>query len=154
MPFYEYECQSCKFYTEVMQKITDAPLRKCPSCGKSTLKKLVSAPVFRLKGGGWYETDFKSDQETKRNLAEKADASESKPAESTTEAKAADGKAETKTDAKAADTKPAAAKPGAAKPQSRPAARAAAREPAARKAPVQKSSKAKSKTRSARKGRR
>jgi len=154
MPFYEYECQSCKFYTEVMQKITDAPLRKCPSCGKSTLKKLVSAPVFRLKGGGWYETDFKSDQETKRNLAEKADASESKPAESTPEAKAADGKAETKTDAKAADTKPAAAKPGAAKPQSRPAARAAAREPAARKAPVQKSSKAKSKTRSARKGRR
>ncbi len=69
MPFYEYECASCKFYTEVMQKISDAPLKKCPSCGKSTLKKLISAPVFRLKGGGWYETDFKSDKESKRNLA-------------------------------------------------------------------------------------
>ena len=69
MPFYEYECASCKFYTEVMQKINDAPLKKCPSCGKSTLKKLISAPVFRLKGGGWYETDFKSDKESKRNLA-------------------------------------------------------------------------------------
>src|ERR1700736_5653532 len=68
MPFYEYECQSCKFYTEVMQKITDAPLTKCPSCGKRALKKLVSAPVFRLKGSGWYETDFKSAQENKRNL--------------------------------------------------------------------------------------
>ena len=68
MPFYEYECQACKFYTEVMQKISDAPLTKCPSCGKRALKKLVSAPVFRLKGGGWYETDFKSDKENKRNL--------------------------------------------------------------------------------------
>jgi len=69
MPFYEYECASCKFYTEVMQKISDPPLEKCPSCGKKALKKLVSAPVFRLKGGGWYETDFKSDKENKRNLA-------------------------------------------------------------------------------------
>jgi len=68
MPFYEYECQACKFYTEVMQKLSDAPLTKCPSCGKRALKKLVSAPVFRLKGGGWYETDFKSDKENKRNL--------------------------------------------------------------------------------------
>src|ERR1700742_4688252 len=69
MPFYEYECANCKFYTEVMQKISDPQLKKCPSCGKNTMKKLVSAPVFRLKGGGWYETDFKSDKENKRNLA-------------------------------------------------------------------------------------
>ena len=86
MPFYEYECASCKFYTEVMQKISDPPLEKCPSCGKKALKKLVSAPVFRLKGGGWYETDFKSDKENKRNLAgaEREESSsksdESKPA--------------------------------------------------------------------------
>ena len=71
MPFYEYECAKCKFYTEVMQKIADAPLEKCPSCGKKALKKLVSAPVFRLKGGGWYETDFKSDKEGKRNIADR-----------------------------------------------------------------------------------
>jgi putative FmdB family regulatory protein len=82
MPFYEYECQACKYYTEVMQKITDAPLTKCPSCGKRRLQKLVSAPVFRLKGEGWYETDFKSDKEAKRNLlaAEKEEAkAETKP---------------------------------------------------------------------------
>ena len=82
MPVYEYECQACKYYTEVMQKITDAPLIKCPSCGKRRLKRLVSAPAFRLKGGGWYETDFKSDKEAKRNLlaAEKEEAkAESKP---------------------------------------------------------------------------
>jgi putative FmdB family regulatory protein len=107
MPFYEYECQSCKFYTELLQKVSDAPLKKCPSCGKSTMKKLVSAPVFRLKGGGWYETDFKGDKENKRNLAidkEPDTASDSKPA------KGGAG------DAKATDAKPAAeAKPAETK---------------------------------------
>jgi putative FmdB family regulatory protein len=85
MPFYEYECQSCKFYTEIMQKISDPPLKKCPSCGKSTMKKLISAPAFRLKGAGWYETDFKSDKEDKRNLAvdKEPEAKESKPADAT-----------------------------------------------------------------------
>ena len=78
MPFYEYECPNCKFYTEVMQKISDAPLKKCPSCGKRTMKKLVSAPVFRLKGSGWYETDFKSDKEGKRNLADGARGAEAR----------------------------------------------------------------------------
>jgi len=69
MPFYEYECPACKYYAEVLQKISDPPIRKCPSCGKSGFKRLISAPVFRLKGSGWYETDFKSDQDQKRNLA-------------------------------------------------------------------------------------
>jgi putative FmdB family regulatory protein len=97
MPFYEYECQACKFYTEVMQKITDKPLTKCPSCGKKALKKLVSAPVFRLKGAGWYETDFKSDNENKRNLAgaEKEEAKPEPKAEAKAEAKA-EGKSEAK----------------------------------------------------------
>ena len=72
MPFYEYECRQCGHQFEAMQKISDAPLRKCPECGRSTLTKLVSAPIFRLKGGGWYETDFKSDQDKKRNLAGEA----------------------------------------------------------------------------------
>jgi putative FmdB family regulatory protein len=84
MPFYEYECQACKFYTEVMQKISDAPLTRCPSCGKRRLKKLVSAPVFRLKGAGWYETDFKGDKEDRRNLAG-SDAEEAPKAESASE---------------------------------------------------------------------
>src|SRR6187551_3777446 len=82
MPFYEYECPHCGYDEEVLQKITDKPLTQCPSCGKKGLKKLMSAPLFRLKGSGWYETDFKGDKEKKRNLAgaDKEEAkSESKP---------------------------------------------------------------------------
>ena len=89
MPFYEYECTHCKFYAEVMQKISEAPLKKCPSCGKNTMKKLISAPVFRLKGGGWYETDFKSDQDSKRNLADRP---EEPPKEDKKEGAAAESK--------------------------------------------------------------
>jgi len=105
MPFYEYECENCKFYTELLQKVSDEPLKKCPSCKKNTMKKLVSAPVFRLKGSGWYETDFKSDKENKRNLAvdkepESTSSEESKPAKA-----ASDSKASTP----AAESKPAAA---------------------------------------------
>lgn len=70
MPFYEYECSNCKFYVEALQKVSDPPLIKCPSCGEQTMQRLISAPVFRLKGSGWYETDFKSEKEAKRNLAE------------------------------------------------------------------------------------
>jgi len=69
MPFYEYQCATCGHRHEELQKVDDRPLRKCPGCGRSTLRRLVSAPVFRLKGGGWYETDFKADKETQRNLA-------------------------------------------------------------------------------------
>jgi putative FmdB family regulatory protein len=71
MPFYEYQCKSCGHDLEAMQKINDPPLKKCPHCGKSQLQRLMSAPVFRLKGGGWYETDFKGDQDNKRNLADR-----------------------------------------------------------------------------------
>jgi putative FmdB family regulatory protein len=116
MPFYEYECSSCKFYTEVMQKITDAPLKKCPSCGKSTLKKLLSVPNFRLKGGGWYETDFKSEKETKRNLAEgeKSEAKDSAAKEGDAkEAKPAGAADARTTQSKPADVKGPASKPAA-----------------------------------------
>ena len=80
MPFYEYQCKSCGHDLEAMQKITDRPLKKCPQCGKSQLQRLMSAPVFRLKGGGWYETDFKGDQDNKRNLADRPDADAPKEA--------------------------------------------------------------------------
>jgi putative FmdB family regulatory protein len=99
MPFYEYECPHCGYDEEVLQKINDKPLTKCPSCGKKGLKKLMSAPVFRLKGSGWYETDFKGDKENKRNLAG-ADKEEPK----------VEAKPDAKADAKA-DAKPEAAKP-------------------------------------------
>jgi putative FmdB family regulatory protein len=101
MPFYEYECSSCRYYSEVLQKITDKALKKCPSCGKNTFKKLISAPVFRLKGSGWYETDFKGDKDNKRNLA----GSDKDDAPAKTETAAADGKSESKAEGKS-DAKP------------------------------------------------
>ena len=78
MPFYEYQCKNCGHTLEAMQKINDAPLKKCPHCGKSQLTRLMSAPVFRLKGGGWYETDFKGDSDNKKNLADRPEADASK----------------------------------------------------------------------------
>jgi putative FmdB family regulatory protein len=78
MPFYEYQCKNCGHDLEAMQKISDPPLKKCPHCGKSQLQRLMSAPVFRLKGGGWYETDFKGDKENQRNLADRPEAEAAK----------------------------------------------------------------------------
>jgi putative FmdB family regulatory protein len=68
MPIYEYACKECGHIFDVLQKIHDDPPKDCPECGETGLKKLLSAPNFRLKGGGWYETDFKKDK--KRNLAD------------------------------------------------------------------------------------
>src|SRR5512137_234725 len=73
MPIYEYECQKCGHTLEALQKFSDKPLRECPECGRHQLKRLVSAPMFRLAGSGWYETDFKSDKERKRNILEKGE---------------------------------------------------------------------------------
>jgi putative FmdB family regulatory protein len=120
MPFYEYQCKSCSHALEAMQKVNDPPLKKCPHCGKSQLTRLMSAPVFRLKGGGWYETDFKGDQDNKKNLADRPESDaakdEKKPA---ADAKTPDGK----TDAGAKD---AAAK-DAAKPAEKAADKATAK---------------------------
>jgi putative FmdB family regulatory protein len=127
MPFYEYQCKACGAEVEALQKITDAPLKKCPECGKNQLAKLVSAPVFRLKGAGWYETDFKTDKDNKRNLV--GDKDEAKP-DAKPEAKA-DAKADAKPEAKA-ESKPEAkaeSKP-AAKSKSRAAAKPVKKKPA------------------------
>jgi len=59
MPIYEYECTECGHRLEKIQKMSDDALKDCPSCDKPALKKLISASSFKLKGGGWYETDFK-----------------------------------------------------------------------------------------------
>jgi len=67
MPIYEYQCGSCDHRMEALQKISDDALTTCPECGKETLNKLISASGFRLKGDGWYETDFKAGK--KKNLA-------------------------------------------------------------------------------------
>jgi putative FmdB family regulatory protein len=103
MPFYEYQCKSCGHELEAMQKVSDAPLKKCPHCGKSQLTRLMSAPVFRLKGGGWYETDFKGDKDNQRNLADRPD---DKPKDAKdTDTKAKDEKGKDGTDAKSPETK-------------------------------------------------
>lgn len=67
MPIYEYSCQACGKQTEILQKLSDPPATDCPACGKPALSKTVSAAGFRLAGGGWYETDFKTG--SKKNLA-------------------------------------------------------------------------------------
>jgi putative FmdB family regulatory protein len=129
MPFYEYECSACKFYVEALQKVSDPPMKKCPSCKKSTLKKLVSAPVFRLKGSGWYETDFKSDKEDKRNLV----GEDKEPEKKDTKEESKDSaKAESKTEAKAEKTggkagESASAKKPAVKAKSKPKSKPAAK---------------------------
>lgn len=69
MPIYEYQCKACGHEFEAIQKITDDPLKDCPACGDLELTKLVSAAGFRLKGGGWYETDFKGNKDKRKNLA-------------------------------------------------------------------------------------
>lgn len=93
MPIYEYECKSCQHTLDALQKIADDRLVDCPECGKPTLKRLLSAPRFRLKGQGWYETDFKNDNQ--RNLA-----SDKEPEKAT--AKASEDKSTTVDSGKAA----------------------------------------------------
>ena len=66
MPIYEYACQDCDHRLDALQKVSEAALVHCPECGKPALRRLLSAPRFRLKGQGWYETDFK--KENQRNL--------------------------------------------------------------------------------------
>jgi putative FmdB family regulatory protein len=113
MPFYEYQCKNCGHTLEAMQKVNDSPLKKCPSCGKSQLTRLMSAPVFRLKGGGWYETDFKGDQDKKKNLADRPEAdssSDAKPADAKASGDAKAGDAKTEATAKEAPAKEAPAK--------------------------------------------
>ena len=94
MPIYEYRCGACGQEHEVLQKVSEPPLTKCPACGKRKLQKLLSAAGFQLKGSGWYATDFKGGAKKK---------AEEKKAETKTEAKA-ETKAEAKSDAKPAST--------------------------------------------------
>lgn len=105
MPIYEYECKACGAIHEALQKISDAPLVDCPTCGAPELKKRVTAAAFRLKGGGWYETDFKSGN--KKNLAGD---------------KAADGSASTKGDGAGSTAKSESGGAPSAPKDSKPAA--------------------------------
>ena len=105
MPIYEYRCESCGEELEKLQRMSDDKLVDCPACGKPALKRLVSAAAFRLKGSGWYETDFKKDN--KRNLHDSGSGSESKGA-SSGKSTGGDGKKTEKSSSAGSDTKPVA----------------------------------------------
>jgi putative FmdB family regulatory protein len=123
MPIYEYRCAACNHELEALQKLSEAPLRTCPKCGKESLTKLVSAAGFHLKGSGWYATDFK--HSGAKPAAKDAPKSEAKAEGG--DGKAGDGKgsdakpAEAPAVAAASDTKPKSDAPAAASSGSTPA---------------------------------
>lgn len=100
MPIYDYACKNCEYTFDALQKMSEPKLVDCPECGQPSLRKLLSAPKFRLKGQGWYETDFKTGD--KRNIA---------------------GESDKKSDGKTADTKKA--EPKKAQPKKTPDSKAA-----------------------------
>ena len=77
MPIYEYQCTNCSHEFETIQKISEDPLKTCPECQQDALRKKISAAGFRLKGGGWYETDFKKDGRKNVSADDKSGASDS-----------------------------------------------------------------------------
>ena len=83
MPIYEFKCNACDHVFERLQKLSDADPTICPECGAQQVRRQLTAPAFRLAGSGWYETDFKKDGDTKRNLAGKDES----PKPASTEAK-------------------------------------------------------------------
>ena len=106
MPIYEYECGACGENHEFIQKFSEGPKRKCPSCGALKLKKQVSAAAFHLKGTGWYVTDFRDGGKGKKDGESKdSGASESKSSE-TVASKSDDKSPSTKDKPKKAKSKP------------------------------------------------
>ena len=87
MPIYEYECNGCGELHEFIQKFSESPKRKCPSCGKLRLRKLVSAAAFHLKGSGWYVTDFRDQKKPGDKADAKDDAKDKSKSDSTDSAK-------------------------------------------------------------------
>jgi putative FmdB family regulatory protein len=118
MPIYAFECDACGHNFERLQKLSDADPTVCPECGAEQIRRQLTAPQFRLAGGGWYETDFKKDGDKKRNLAGEGSSGGSASAGSG-ESKAPDSKP---AGGKAAESKPAESKPAPAKADSKPAA--------------------------------
>jgi putative FmdB family regulatory protein len=102
MPIYEYACKACGHSFDALQKMSEEPLVECPECGKPELKKLVSAPNFRLKGSGWYETDFKKDN--RRNVVEGSEKKATDASKSDADSKPKDGAGQSK-DSKTSDGK-------------------------------------------------
>lgn len=96
MPIYAFACADCGHQFERLQKLSEPDPQHCPACGTGAVRRQLTAPQFRLAGSGWYETDFKKDGETKRNLVDKGEsAAAAKPeAPAASPAPAAAAKAE------------------------------------------------------------
>lgn len=111
MPIYAFECDACSHSFDRLQRLSDVDPTDCPQCSAPQVRRQLTAPQFRLSGGGWYETDFKKDGDKKRNLAgEGSGSSEPKPAESKTAEKSAESKSDSKPAAPAkSESKPAGA---------------------------------------------
>lgn len=108
MPIYEYRCGACGHELELLQKISAEPLVECPSCGKATLTKLMSAAGFQLKGSGWYVTDFRDGDKSKKDKSDsksKGDKTADSGAATKTEKSGDGAAADKKADTKSADTK-------------------------------------------------
>ena len=103
MPIYEYACKNCRHTLDALQKMSDDPLLDCPECGESQLKRLVSAPRFRLKGKGWYETDFKKDNQRNLSTGDTDSGKSSSTSNATTDAGSKAAKPAKKTESKKAD---------------------------------------------------
>ncbi|MFZ5635543.1 MAG: FmdB family zinc ribbon protein [Pseudomonadota bacterium] len=80
MPIYAFECDACGHQFDRLQKISDPDPAECPACAAPRVRRQLTAPAFRLSGGGWYETDFKKDGDKKRNLTDKGDSPKAEPA--------------------------------------------------------------------------
>ena len=119
MPIYEYACDQCGHHLEALQKISEEALIYCPECGEATLRKKVSAAAFRLKGTGWYETDFKYAEKEKKKEAgkDKSDSSAEQKSGKEVGAPSGDSKTETSSESKTgsskSETKPAMKSGGA-----------------------------------------
>lgn len=96
MPIYEYRCSSCGFQKEYLRKVRDPVLTVCPKCSKRTFSKMLTAAGFRLKGSGWYATDFKNSRSAEKSGGEgKSDVKTESKTESKSEGKSK-GKGESK----------------------------------------------------------
>ena len=113
MPIYAFECAACGHRFDRLQKLSDADPAQCPACGEPQVRRQLTAPQFRLAGGGWYETDFKKDGDRKRNLAGDGGSA------------SGGGNDSKNADSKPADSKPADSKPSESKPSEKRAEPAA-----------------------------
>jgi putative FmdB family regulatory protein len=109
MPIYAYRCEACGYARDVLQKISDAPLTECESCGKPEFKKQLTAAGFQLKGSGWYVTDFRNgpgDGKAKSEKSEGGTATSDTTTTASTGGKADSASASTTTTTTSTDTKP------------------------------------------------